>query len=65
MTGEEFSAVLKLMHPKLDWNYGGRKGVAGIVLRDGSANPVKLVTQGYPDALPFLIEKFMKDGVEL
>ena len=67
MTGEEFSAVLQLIHPKLSWNYGTSRYVAGVVLRDGSANPVKLLvtSTNSKETLPKLIEKFMEEGVNL
>lgn len=67
MTREEFEAVLKWIHPDLGWNYGASKSVAGIVLRDGKPNPVKmLVLAGaQQDALPRLIGRFEREGINI
>lgn len=67
MTGEEFTAVLQLIHPKLGWNYGKGTKVAGVVLRDGTEDQVKLMEYGKnaEDTLQRLIERFEKYGVKL
>jgi hypothetical protein len=68
MTGEEFTAVLQLVHKDLSWSYGSSKRTAGVVLRNGTGDPVKIIVidgRSAKDTLEKLVAKFLEEGVKL
>lgn len=67
MTPEEFTAVLKLVHADLNWNYGLSEMAAGVVLHTSAPDAVKLIVTGKnaKDTFQRLVDKFLECGIDV